>query len=286
MDRLDTLRILTAEAERGELTFPTSATVALRVREVLDDPDCASETAARLIQAEPLLAARIVAVANSATFNRSGRVITDVRTAVTLIGFKTVRTLATAMVVRQMAGMANMAAHRDLAARLWEHTAHVAALAHVIAKEVTRQDPETAMFAGMVHEIGGFYLLSRAKDFPGLLEGDAKDWAGEDKGENAGENAPESAIGRAVLNALSVPQPVVEAIEALWKGYLAFPPATLGDTLQLADQLAPVRSPLFQTPDKNRNAASIDMIIEEHTLGDILGESAVEVKSLTEALRF
>jgi HD-like signal output (HDOD) protein len=284
MDRLDTLRILTAEAVSGELTFPTSAAVALRVREALDDPGCRSETVARLIQAEPLLAARVVALANSAVFNRFGRVITDVRAAITLLGFRSVRTLATAMVARQMAAMPDTPAHRDLAARLWEHTAHVAALAQVIARRVTRQDPETAMFAGMVHEIGGFYLLSRARDFPGLMDGNLRDWVGEDEE----DGAPESEIGRAVLGALCVPQPVVEAIEMLWKGYLAFPPATLGDTLLLADQLAPVKSPLLQAPGKDRDemAATIDLLLEQETLSEVLEESAGEVKSLTEALRF
>ena len=285
MDRPDTLKLLAAEAGRGELTFPTSATVVLRVRQALDDPDCQTETAVRLIQAEPLLSARVVAVANSAAFNRSGRTITDVRAAVNLLGFRTVRNLATAMVARQMAGIPDGHAQRDLATQLWEHSVHVAALAQVIARRVTRQDPEAALFAGMVHEIGGFHLLSRVKDFPGLLDGEPEDWMGEDEG--ATGVSPESEIGHAVLTALSVPEPVVAAIEILWKGYLAFPPTTLGDTLLLADQLAPIKSPLFQTPGKNPGemAATIDLLVEQDTLSHILKESAEEVQSLTEALR-
>lgn len=290
MDRLEPLRILTAEAARGELAFPTSAAVALRVRKALDDPDCELAAAARLIQAEPLLSARVVAVANSAAFNRSGRVVTDVRTAVTLLGFRTVRSLATALVVRQMAGMPQAPAHRDLALRLWEHSANVAALAQVIARLITRQDPETALFAGMIHEIGGFYLISRAKDFPGLLDGDPWDWLGEDleEGEPGGKRSPERDIGRAVLQALSIPEPVVAAIETLWTGYLAYPPATLGDTLLLADQLASVKSPLLQERGKSREqaAGTIDMMMEDESLSDTLENSAVEVRSLAEALRF
>ena len=298
MDRLDTLRILTAEAAQGEVTFPTSAAVALRVREALEDPDCELGAAARLIQAEPLLSARVVAVANSAAFNRSGRVVTEVRAAVTLLGFRTVRSLATALVVRQMAGMPEAPAHRDLALRLWEHSANVAALAQVIARLITRQDPETALFAGMVHEIGGVYLISRARDFPGSLDGDPRDWLGEDQeeGEPDGRNAPERAerstpeseIGRVVLKALSVPDPVVAAVEVLWKGYLSFPPATLGDTLLLADQLTTVRSPLLQGPGRNRQetAGAIDLALEDETLGGTLENAAAEVESLAEALRF
>ncbi len=293
MDRHETLKIIAAEAGRGELTFPTSAKMALRIQQAIDDPDCQVETAARLIRAEPLVSARVVALANSMAFNRSGREITDVRVAVTLLGFHMVRALVTAVITRQMAGMSADRTHRALVAQLWEHTAHMAALAYVIARRVTRQDPETAMFAGVVHEVGGFYLLSRAKDFPGLMEGvDEGEGEGEDVAEGEGEGAiegeGEGVVGRAVLKALSVPEPVVAAIEALWQGYLAMPPTTLGDTLLLADQLAPVKSPLRQLLQKNREGktAAIDMILEQETLVGILTESAKEVESLTEALRF
>ena len=298
MDRLDTLRILAAEATSGELAFPTSAAAALRVREALDDPDCELPAAVRLIQAEPLLSARVVAVANSAAYNRSGRAVTDVRAAVTLLGFRTVRSLAMALVARQMAGTPAAPAHRDLALRLWEHSASVAALAQVTARLITRQDPETALFAGMVHEIGGFYLISRAKDFPGLLDGDPWDWLGEDREEGEADNrsapgraeqsTPERDIGRAILAALSVPEAVVAAIEVLWTGYLSFPPASLGDTLLLADQLASVKSPLRQERGKPREekAAAIDLVMEDESLSGALEESAAEVKSLTDALRF
>ena len=98
------------------------------------------------------------------------------------------------------------------------------------------------MFAGLVHEISGFYLLSRAKDFPGLIDGAPED--PEDDDDDA--VSPEREIGRAVLKALSVPAPVVAAVEVLWKGYLTFPPTTLGDALLLADQLAPVNPPCFR----------------------------------------
>ncbi len=285
MDRRETLKTLVAEAGGGGLTFPTSAAAVLRIRQTLNEPDCSTDIIARLIQTEPLLAARLVALANSVAYNRSGRVVTDVRSAVNLLGFRAVKTLATVMIARLMAAAVQAPAHRELAAKLWEHTIHVAALAQILAKRVTHQDPETALFAGMLHEIGGFYLLYRARDFPGILEGDPDDWVGDSDDDI--ENTPERDIGRAVLTALAVPEPVVAAIEVMWKGYLAFPPTTLGDTLLLAYQLAPVKSPLRETATKTDVGAKagIDMIIEQQTLHDILNDSAREVDSLVDALR-
>ena len=285
MDRHGALELLATEAKRGELTFSAPAAVALRVRQGLDDPDCRAETAVQLIRAEPMLSARVVAFANSVVFNRSGRTITDVRAALNLLGFGTVRNLATAMVVRRMAETPVGPDGQDYAMQLWEHSAHVAALAQLIGRRVTRQDAEAAMFAGIVHEISGFYLLSRAKDFPCLLEGgEAGNWTDEDK--EPSDASPENEIGQAVLNMLSVPDPVAAAIKALWDGYLAFPPTTLGDTLLLADQLAPIKSPLFQIAEKKSGemATTIDLLVEQDTLSNILKESAAEVKSLIETL--
>ncbi len=295
MDRREALKAIAAEAAAGEIVFPTSAEVALRVQRALDDPDCHIEAAARLVQTEPLLAARVVALANSVAFNHSNRVITEVRIAVQRLGFRMIRALATAVVARQLAGVSPNPRHRLLADQLWEHSAHVAALAHVLARRVTKQDPETAIFAGVVHEVGAFYLLSRAKDYPCLLEEQAvvetaADDAGgdEDEGEEEATAEGNGKIGEAVLKKLSVPEKVVGAIEVLWKGYLALPPSSLGDTLLLADLLAPVHSPLRQMIVKEGQGrhADIDMTIGADTLSGILQESADEVESMIVALRF
>lgn len=279
MDKRAAFKAIAAAVGHGELAFPTSAQIALRVQRALEDPECHMDKAAHLVQAEPLLSARAVAMANSVVFNRSGREITDVRTAVTRLGFRTVRALATALVTRQLADLPAGKGSHELAARLWEHTAHVASLAHIVARRVTRQDPETALFAGIIHEVGGFYMLSRANDFAGLLDGEPTEWIEEGERE----------VGRAVLAVLGVPQPVMAAIEGYWDGFLAMPPTSLADTLLLAEELSPIASPLHALSGEADGAgmkASIDMAIGADTLSSILAESEEEVASLTGALQF
>jgi HD-like signal output (HDOD) protein len=280
VDLPETLTRIAETASGDDLIFPTTTEMALRVQRALDNPDASLDQLARLVQADPLLAARVVAVANSVIYNRSGRTITDVKNAVSRIGLNTLRVLAAAVVVRQMEGMARTGEHRQLAVRLWEHTAHVAALCQVIARRVTRVNPDTAFFAGIIHEVGGFYLISRAADYPGLLDGPNGSLLAWDEG-GAAE------VGRAVLKRLSAPAAVCEAIESLWAGYLAMPPQSLGDTLLLADQLAPVESPLSQLAGHGREGTEvqIDVALDEQTLGSILEESAADVASLIEALR-
>jgi hypothetical protein len=276
MDRLETLRAIAGEAQRGELAFPTSVDATLRLQRALSDPECHLDSAARLVEAEPLLAARTVAIANSVGFNRAGRDVTSVGAAVQRVGFRTLGALAAAVIVRQLAGQIADPALRAKADQLWQHSAHVAALARVIAVRVSGVDPDTAMFAGIVHEVGGFYLLSRAAGFPGLVDDFADEWI----------EHGEVAVGRGVLLRLGVPAPVTGAIEALWNGLRALPPETLGDTLLLANDLAPVGSPLHERPGATsaQGAVTIDFTTGDGTLARVLEESADEVHSLVAAL--
>lgn len=277
MNIQEALDTIAADAARGDMVFPTSAELALRVQKLLDDPDCSIEPLSKLISAEPVLLSRVVGIANSVAYNPSGRALSDVRSAISRLGFNTLRILVTAVLVKQMQGMSKSAAHRALAGQLWEHTAHVAALARVIARRVTHQDPEAAFFAGIVHEVGGFYLISRADRFPELLGNSFELW----------RDAGEAPIGRAVLHVLGVPENIMAAMEGLWNGYLAMPPQSLGDTLLLADQLAPVSSPLSEIEELRQKAppADLDLMIDDEMLSDILKESAAEVKSLIDALQ-
>jgi hypothetical protein len=79
----------------------------------------------------------------------------------------------------------------------------------------------------------------------------------------------------------------MEAMEGLWDGYMAIPPKSLGDTLLLASQLAPVESPLAQLAGNAREGTrvDIDVSLDKEMLSGILTESAEDVASLIGALR-
>jgi HD-like signal output (HDOD) protein len=269
---MTSLEHIIAEVGRGEVTFPTHADVAFRVRLALDDPDLHLGKAAQIVQAEPLLAARVVALANSVAFNRGGQHVTDVRSAVTRLGVRFVRALATAVVMRQMASGLRSSAYRALSERLWEHTTHVAALANLLARRFLRPMADMAMFAGIVHEVGGFYLISRTDRYPDLFQ----------EGNVLSAEA-EMAVGQAVLKALAVPDEVMDAVSGLWQpGSPKFPPTSLADILRLANDLTPILSPL-QQPDVQVLPADPNAV---EMLAEILEQSGDEMGSLTSALRY
>ncbi|MYN06694.1 HDOD domain-containing protein [Pseudoduganella aquatica] len=272
MDRLDAFKHIAAQASRGDLAFPTNVNASIRLQEALSDPNCHVEAAAKLIQADPLLAARTVAIANSVAYNRSGTEISSVRSAVQRLGVRTLQSLVAALIVRQLGSKIVDPALQAMSAQLWEHTAHVAALAQVIARRVTHVDPDTALFTGIIHEVGAFYMLAQADAYPGIMQGEPEDWV----------EHGEVEIGRGVLRKLVVPEAVMQSVEAMWDGLRALPPENLGDTLLLANDLAPVPSPMHQRPGATTPAAArtLDFAVGDGTLDTILRESASDVQSL------
>ena len=103
MEKSTLLSVLAGETEQERLIFPAPVNTAVNIKEKLEDLDCNLDFVILLLQDEPRLSKKVVAVANSVVFNRSGRRITNVRAAVTLIGMQTVRNLAAAMAAQQLA---------------------------------------------------------------------------------------------------------------------------------------------------------------------------------------
>ena len=272
MNKLEAFGYIVAQASRGDISFPTSVNAVLRLQQALDDPDCPLDEAIRLVLAEPLLAARTVALANSAAFSGGGPPVTNVRAAVTRMGYRRLQGLVASLVVRQFGSRIKDPGLRAKAEQLWEHTTHVAALAWSLARHVTGANPDTALFAGIIHEMGGFYLLSRADEFPGLLDDDPEKW---------GELC-EDVVGLEVVKKLSVPAPVADAIGQLRRAWINMPPSTLLDTLLLANQYAPVASPLGAAKPAlpAHTDSALDFVVDEELLASIREEAAETCKAM------
>jgi hypothetical protein len=123
--------------------------------------------------------------------------------------------------------------------------------------------------------VGGFYLLSRADDMPGLLDDP-----------DARMGALHEIVTRELLGKLLVPEPVAVAIASLRGGAVSIPPGGLRDTLLLAKRLAPLRSPLALADDDvlARRAALDAYLAGNALIDDILLESAEEARSMSAAL--
>jgi len=159
------------DLEHDRLVLPTLPEVALRVRDVVDDEESTVGDVTRVIATDAALSARIIQVANSPLM-RASRAIEELDSAVGRLGMTLVRDLATSVVMQQMFQATSDVTDRKLR-EVWEHSTAVAAIAHVLAAQFTRLQPQQAMLAGLIHDIGKLPILTKAEDHPDLLADEA-----------------------------------------------------------------------------------------------------------------
>jgi HD-like signal output (HDOD) protein len=160
---------LAAELSSGKVDLPSFPDIALRVRKVLADDNVTPDKVVRVIGSEPALAARLLQVANSAALNFSGRAVTDLRTAVARMGFNMVRSAAIAFAMSQLKKVDALKGLEKQLDTLWQRSASVASMSHVVARRFSKVNPDTALLAGLLHGIGQLYIMTRAHKHPALF---------------------------------------------------------------------------------------------------------------------
>jgi HD-like signal output (HDOD) protein len=176
------VRTLAGELSTGKVDLPSFPEIAVRVRRILADPKASIEQVIRVVGSEPALAARLMRIANSASINRSGRAVADLRTAINRIGYNMVRSAAMSFAMAQIRNANKLAGLEHYLNDLWQRSTLVAAFAYVLARTCSRVNPDEAMLGGMMHGIGKLYVLTRATNHPELfadsttLGGVINDW--------------------------------------------------------------------------------------------------------------
>lgn len=123
------------------------------------DPESSAHDLAILIEKDEGLAGRLLRLVNSPFYGLSGKVST-VQSAVTLLGFRTVRSLALSVSVFQSFKWANPErASRFL--RYWQHSLATATAARLIAAQKQWRNPEEAFTAGLMHDLGKLIILQK-----------------------------------------------------------------------------------------------------------------------------
>lgn len=198
------VRSLASELSGGRLDLPSFPEIAVRIRKVLADSKSSIEQVVRIVGSEPALAARLLRIANSASLNRSGRPVTELRTAISRIGYNMVRSASLSFSMDQMRHDKKLATFRRYLNDLWERSTSVAAYSYVLARNCGGVNPDEALLTGMMHGIGKLYILTRASDHPALFGGEAElneiinDW--------------HASIGKAILENWEFPEAMAQAV--------------------------------------------------------------------------
>lgn len=160
------------EHAAGRLILPSLPDIVIRVRQAVNNEDANLGDIVKLIQLDPSLTARLVQIANSPLY-RSPQPVENCLMAVNRLGLTTTRDLVTCLVLNNVFNSEN-AMLRSKVRKLWQHSCHVAAIASTIAGVTPNLHGDTALLAGLLHDIGVLPILHYATDFPDILQSDEK----------------------------------------------------------------------------------------------------------------
>jgi HD-like signal output (HDOD) protein len=195
---------LAAELSEGNIDLPSFPDVAIRVRMVLADERSTVDTIVRVTSAEPILATRLLRMANSVALNPTGHHVNDLRTAINRVGHNIVRSAAISFAMEQIRRAESLTRIRPKLEELWEESTHVAAVAYLLAKRFTTHNPDQALLTGMLHNVGKLYIQTRLVGHPLLFrdhesqQAITRDW--------------HASIGMAILENWGLPDEVCEAV--------------------------------------------------------------------------
>lgn len=251
----------------------------MQVRKALNNPDISLQAVALVIQSDPLLTVRLLRLANSAMLRRGPLEIVDLKMAISRLGIEMVRTTAISIAMDQTFMVPKDSPVYKLIEASRVHSTHVGALSYLLTK---RHQPalgtDEAMLAGLVHDIGKFYILTRVVDHPELYEDlpvmneVLREW--------------HPGVGRAIVETWGFSDAIAEAVdehEVLEREH--YGGADIADIVIVANQLAHL--------DVNDNDACEALLLSPSCkrvgigpddLKTLLEESDEEISSITAAL--
>ncbi len=144
--------ILTKRIQSDQLVLPTMPAVALKVAEILKDPDAGMKEVAAQLEKDPVLAARALRMATSAAFAGGGKKVT-LQEALARLGTKTIKSLLVEASASKLFVSRNPQINEQLKV-LWEHSVAVGTMARDVLALTGASDSEGAYLAGLLHDVG------------------------------------------------------------------------------------------------------------------------------------
>jgi len=132
--------------------LPPLPEIALKIQQMVNDPQTNARSIAKLIEVEPVLAGRILKLSNSAFYSRSTTTITTLPVAITKIGLN--------MLVKLVYSLKMTSLFKDselVNSKLyWKHCLAVAIFTQSLSQKVkaSQEVQDIAYLAGLMHDIG------------------------------------------------------------------------------------------------------------------------------------
>lgn len=258
-----------ADLRANQLTLPSAPGVAWKVRRTAGRDDSSADQVARAITADPAMAAKLVRACNSPLY-RGFSDVRNVREAVIRLGMYTTRELVTVFSMREVFQSRHPMLQKAMD-QLWNHSREVAALCWVLADSATSLNPEEALLAGLLHDIGVVPVLVQAEHHVNLFADPVNlDHA---------INELRADVGVAILENWAFPPAFVEAARHAEDWGYECPQATP----QLVDVIIVAQLHAMMGSNQNADLPSFDRVPAYRRMGALELNASRSLQLLTEA---
>jgi putative nucleotidyltransferase with HDIG domain len=190
----------------GLTELPIASPVAVRLLQLLDDPDASARELGQLIETDPALSMRVIRLANTPYYGLS-RQIGSAWRSVTILGFATVRAVAASAAFGLFGDQG-----QPLPAGFWDHAIGAAAGSSVVARRLGANAGD-AFSAGLLHDIGKALLFRHAPHAVNRVKSRAeRDQISYLDAERLELGTHHPQMGALALDALQFPQEFVQAV--------------------------------------------------------------------------
>lgn len=142
---------LLSEKVESLMAFPFTVAQVLKLT---NDPNSGAGDLAKVIEADPVIAASILKMSNSVFFaSRSNRKISSIKESIVRIGFKETKHIVMTMSVMNIlsSDMESLGFNRK---DFWKHSLSVAIFSDALSKQITGVDSSEIFLAGLLHAFG------------------------------------------------------------------------------------------------------------------------------------
>ncbi len=269
--------MLATDLSAKQLALPSWPEVVVKTKIALVDEGSSEKRLTLLVGSEPVLAAGLLNAANAERPADTDQAC-DLRTAVSSLGFKRARGLAISLATTQIGNSQAIHPVKAYVADLWQHSNQVAVIANIVAKKYTAINPDEAHLAGLLHDIGKLYVLTRAQNEPVLCDCETT--------LQEVMQAWHTSIGAAILESWEFPESFVAAVRDHELGDIeGTRSANLTDVVFVANLLANRQKadPRHQV-DLNKLPACHRLKLHAGISDEIIRVSEMEIRALHQAI--
>lgn len=155
--------------DRGDLEVPAVPGIAIKVRRALSQERVTAAELATVISADPVIAGRLLKLANSALFVGAAGPCNRLQDALMRLGFERTQRLVFSLATCNLFHTDEPVLKERLLLR-WRHAIDMAALCAVLSALAGGLSADTGLLVGLLHEIGAIAILRLAGDYRDLAD--------------------------------------------------------------------------------------------------------------------